>query len=155
MQRPEGKEIYMNYNTMSREELITILQLREKPVRCTEPRCVADYLQEYANCDEEHFVVLVLDGAHQIKFHKVVSVGLANRCLAHPREVFRVAIEHSGVAIIVAHNHPSGVLSPSSDDSDVTARLKHAGMLLGIPLLDHVIFGRGRYHSMSEHGELM
>lgn len=144
----------MDYRKMTREELIQLLELRERPIRCTNPRTVADYLQEYANEDQEHFIVIVLDGAGNIKFSKCVTVGTANRTLVHPREVFNVAITHCGTAICVAHNHPSGNLEPSTDDLEVTCRLRKAGQLLGIEVIDHVIFGRTGFYSLAEHGEL-
>jgi len=145
----------MNYRAMTKAELIQILELRERPVRCSDPRTVVDYLKEYENEEQEHFIVLVLDGANNIKFSKCVTIGITNRTLVHPREVFNVAITHCGTSIIVAHNHPSGCLEPSADDLEVTLRLRKAGQLLGINVLDHVIFGRGQYHSLAESGELL
>ena len=100
-------------------------------------------------------LLLLLDGAHQIKFVKVVSIGTVNRTLAHPREVYAPAIEHRSTAVIIAHNHPSGNLEPSADDLELTLRLRRAGQLLGIELLDHVIFSYDNYRSLAETGELL
>jgi DNA repair protein RadC len=145
----------MDYSKLSREELITLLQLREQPVAVREPVSVYDYLRPYGNEEQEHFFVVMLDGAHRIKHVKVVSIGLVNRTLVHPREIFAPAIEIRATAIIIAHNHPSGNLEPSADDLEVTHRIKKAGQLLGIELLDHLIFSSTDYRSLAETGELL
>ena len=145
----------MNYEKCPREELIQMLTMRERPVRCTNPRAVFDYLQECATSEVELFVVLALDASGNIRFCKVVGQGTVSRCLVHPREVYRVAIEHNASSVCVAHVHPSGNLDPSSDDLEVTMRLKRAGELIGIPLIDHIVFGTTGFHSMAEHGELL
>jgi DNA repair protein RadC len=93
---------------------------------------------------------MTLDGSHQtINVHEITK-GLANRTLVHPREVFAPAIEDRAVAIIIAHNHPSGKTDPSGEDLDITKRLVDAGTILGIPVLDHVIVGRENYTSLKE-----
>ena len=145
----------MDYSKLTRDELITLLTLREQPISCRDPKTVFDYLRPYGKEQQEHFLVLLLDGAHQIKFSKVVSIGTVNRTLAHPREVYAPAIEHRATAIIIAHNHPSGDLTPSSDDLELTMRLRRAGQLLGIELLDHVIFSSTAYRSLAETGEML
>jgi len=80
----------------------------------------------------------------------VCSVGLVNRTLVHPREVFTEAVRQRATAIVVAHNHPSGNLEPSMEDKDVTRRLRQAGDILGIKILDHLIFGEEGFLSMLE-----
>jgi DNA repair protein RadC len=87
----------------------------------------------------EHFIALYLDGAHQIACYSIVAIGTANQCPIHPREIFQRAILSGAVAVIVAHNHPSGSLTPSHEDIKLTKRLKEAGELLGISVLDHLI----------------
>lgn len=139
---------------MTKAELVQLLELRERPLQCANPKTIADFLLPYSREEQEHFIVLALDGANHIKFCKVITVGIANRCLVHPREVFKVAIEHSAVSVVVAHNHPSGNLEPSTEDLELTERLKRAGTILGIQVLDHIIFGNENYHSMSEEGEM-
>lgn len=111
-------------------------------------------LKGYATRRQEHFIVLTLDGAHQVIKRHVVTKGIANRTLVHPREVFYPAIKDNAVAIIIAHNHPSGQVQFSAEDDEVTRRLKAAGEILGIPVLDHVIIGRDRYYSFLEDGRL-
>lgn len=85
---------------------------------------------------------------------KVITIGTINRSLVHPREVFAPAIEKRAVGIIVAHNHPSGDLTPSEDDLNVTDTLIKAGKILGIRVLDHIIFSDCDYHSMAEQGDM-
>ena len=101
---------------------------------------------------QEHFVVVSLNGAQEVIDSKTVAIGLVNRCEIHPREVFADAIEDRASAIIVAHNHPASNLKPSKADIEVTKILKSAGELLGIPLLDHLIFNAKGYFSFRESG---
>jgi DNA repair protein RadC len=96
----------------------------------------------------EHFVALYLDSSHQVACYSIVAIGLTNQCLVHPREVFQRAILSGATAMIVAHNHPSGNLAPSKEDVKLTARLKTAGELLGIPLLDHLVLSDTAYESI-------
>lgn len=91
---------------------------------------------------QEHFVVLTLDGANRLISNTVVFQGTLNRSLIHPREIFAKAIEDRAANIIVAHNHPSGNPEPSSDDVEITTKLKEAGKLLGIDVLEHIIVAR-------------
>jgi len=101
---------------------------------------------------EERFYTLLLDTRHQVIKSQEISVGTLNASLVHPREVFRTAIREGAAAIIAGHNHPSGDPAPSKEDIALTLRLAQAGELLGIPLLDHVVVGEGRYISLKEKG---
>lgn len=125
---------------------------REKP-KAKNPAAIFEKIRHYANSMQEHFMVCTLDGAHQLINAHVVSVGLVNRTLVHPREVFSEALKERATAIVMAHNHPSGNLEPSPDDLEVTARIKKAGDLLGVSVLDHIIFDETGYWSMMEAGE--
>jgi len=103
--------------------------------------------------DREQFVVLLLDGKNHVLGFNVVSVGSLTAALVHAREVFKPAILGNAAAIILVHNHPSGDPEPSAEDQALTARLKQAGELLGIRVLDHVVIGDdGRHVSMAETG---
>lgn len=99
----------------------------------------------------EGFYTITLNGNHEIIHVRTVVRGLVNRTLVHPREVFRQAIGDNAVAIIVAHNHPSGSVDPSEEDNVVTKRLVDAGAVVGIPVLDHVVVSRKGYYSYLEH----
>ncbi len=100
--------------------------------------------------EQETFLALLLDGKHRLLRTVRVSEGTLTTSLVHPREVFRTAVRESAAAVIAVHNHPSGDPEPSQEDAEVTRRLREAGVLLGIPLLDHVIVGEGTYVSMRE-----
>lgn len=122
--------------------------------RISGPRDVFPLVAHWADRAKERFAVLTLNGAHEVLAARVVSVGLVNRTVVHPREVFAEAIADRACAIIAAHNHPSGRLDPSPEDREITERLRDAGATLGIPLLDHVIFCPDGYWSFVEHGLL-
>ncbi len=96
----------------------------------------------------EVFVALLLDVQNRLQGEALVSIGTLTSSLVHPREVFRPAIAQGAAAVIVAHNHPSGDPDPSQADREVTRRLIRAGRLVGIPLLDHVVIGAGRFASL-------
>ncbi len=111
-------------------------------------------VRHYSDRKQEHFLCISLNGANEVIATRVVSVGLVNRTQVHPREVFADPIADRAVSVIVAHNHPSGTPIPSSQDIEVTRRLKAAGDTLGIRLLDHLIFTRNSYYSFQEHNKV-
>lgn len=112
------------------------------------PSDIFPYVRHYADRKQEIFLCAALNGAYEIIGIRIVSVGLVNRALVHPREVFADPLSDRASAIIICHNHPSGNLNPSSEDIDVTKRLKEAGQILGIPLLDHIVFSQSGYKSI-------
>lgn len=123
-------------------------------VQVKQPKDVVKLLATFAKRAQEHFIVISLDGAHKpIKTHTVTK-GLVNKTLIHPREVYRAAIKDNAVALIIAHNHPSGSVEPSMEDIEITKRLKDAGEVMGIPILDHLIIGKYGSYSFVEHGKI-
>lgn len=106
--------------------------------------------KELINCDREKFIVLHLSTKNQLISYEIVSIGNLNATIIHPREVFKSAILSNASSIIICHNHPSGIPEPSNDDMVITIRLKDAGELLGIELLDHIIFGYKSFYSFKE-----
>jgi DNA repair protein RadC len=102
----------------------------------------------------EEFHVAILDAQHRLERDVLVTRGILDGSLVHPREVFREAIAERAAALVLVHNHPSGDPTPSGDDKAVTAQLVAAGRLLDIPVQDHVVIGRGRYLSFAEAGLL-
>ena len=112
------------------------------------------YVKHYADRKQEHFLCATINGANEILNIRVVSIGLIDRTPVHPREVFAEALSDRASAIIVAHNHPAGSLEPSTYDVEVTKQLKAAGVVMGITLLDHIIFNRTGYVSFLESGRL-
>lgn len=102
----------------------------------------------------EYFLTLLLDGKNRIILEEQISEGSLNQSIVHPREVFSRAVKESAAAVILVHNHPSGDPAPSREDREITRRLKEAGDLLGIRVLDHIIIGDGSYLSFVEQGLL-
>lgn len=110
----------------------------EQPV-IDSPDKAADQLSDIRDKKQEYFVCLTLDGANRLISKRIITIGTLTSSLVHPREVFAEAISDRAASIIVAHNHPSGNLQSSDADRQVTERLKEAGVLLGINLVDHII----------------
>jgi len=107
-----------------------------------------------ADLPAEEFHVLALDSQSGVLRDLLVTRGILNSSLVHPREVFRGAIAEAAAGIIVVHNHPSGDPTPSADDRAVTRQLVEAGRILDLPVYDHVVVGNGRYVSFAESGLL-
>ncbi|MGB9690641.1 MAG: RadC family protein [Candidatus Sumerlaeaceae bacterium] len=112
------------------------------------------YRALYAGRAQEEFRMLILDTKHRVVRDAVVSRGTLDASIVHPRDVFRLAIEHTAGAVIFIHNHPSGDPTPSREDRTLTQRLVEAGQLLGIRVLDHVIIGAQSYYSFADQGEI-
>lgn len=103
---------------------------------------------------EEVFILITLNIKNIVTGYFEVHRGTINTSLVHPREVFKRALLNNASDIMVAHNHPSGDPNPSKEDIQITERLKEAGNLLGINLLDHIIVGDDKYISLKEKGVL-
>ncbi len=117
------------------------------------PQDAAAYLMpDMISLSQEHFVVLFLDVKNQIIHKKTIFIGGLNASIVHPREIFREAVKRSAASIICAHNHPSGVPTPSPEDIEVTKRIQEAGFIIGIELLDHIIIGDHQFTSLKEKG---
>jgi len=109
---------------------------------------VYDYLYDMRNLPKEHLRGIYLNTHHRIIHDEVISIGTINSNLVHPREVFKPAIEHGAAAIILAHNHPSGIVTPSQADIDITKHIIEVGKIIGIPVVDHVIIGTNKFISI-------
>jgi len=108
------------------------------------------YMERMKGLKREHLIAVFLDSKNKIINDKVISIGTLNSSLVHPREVFKEAIKNSANAIILVHNHPSGDCGPSSEDIEITNRVKEAGEMVGIKLLDHVIVGKDKHYSYTQ-----
>jgi DNA repair protein RadC len=126
----------------------------DRHCRITRPEDVLPSVEGLREKKQEHFVCLTLSGAGEVIGNRIVTVGLLNHSLVHPREVFADAIADRAASIICVHNHPSGSLEPSEQDLAITGQLAHAGEILGIRLIDHLIITRKGHFSMREHGLL-
>ena len=112
------------------------------------PEKAVEQFADIRTKQQEYFVCLTLDGANRLIAKRIVSIGTLTSSLVHPREVYSDAITDRAASVIVAHNHPSGNSEPSQADRDVTERLREAGELLGISLLDHIIITKGSYKTI-------
>ena len=128
---------------------------RKLPQEVNNPRAVYDLIAPLVrDQDRECFYTVHLNTRNRVLAVELVSVGSLNASLVHPREVFRKAIADGAASIVVAHNHPSGETDPSEDDLRITRRLKDAGEIIGIELLDHVIVANGSWSSLREERHL-
>ena len=100
----------------------------------------------------ELFRVLFLDGKNRMLFFEDVARGILTSCLVHPREVFFTAVKLRCAGILTIHNHPSGDPTPSSEDREITRRLRESGKILGITFLDHIIIAEDSYYSFADQG---
>ena len=121
---------------------------------CRTPADAAGILADTATLAQEAFTVLTLDTKHHIIDRHLITLGLLDASLVHPREVFRTAIHDGAAAILVSHNHPSGDPTPSAEDIRITRQLVEAGKVLDVQVLDHVVIGRGEtpFTSLRETG---
>ena len=97
---------------------------------------------------KEHLRGIYLNSRHQVIHDEIISIGSLTANIVHPREVFRPALEYSAVAVILAHNHPSGTVKPTASDIAITTQLIAAGRILGIDLLDHIVITKNRFTSI-------
>ena len=117
---------------------------------------ISDAVEQLADIrgkKQEHFVCLSLDGANRLINRRIVTVGILNASLVHPREVFADVITDRAAGVIVAHNHPSGTIEPSPEDIQTTKRLKQVAELLGIGFYDHIIVTANDYRSILSSAE--
>ena len=129
-------------------------RIRPHGVRVSQAADILPLVSHLAGRPQEHFISISLNGANEVIACRVLTIGLVNASQIHPREVYSESITDRASSIIVAHNHPSGNLTPSNEDKSITSKLKAAGELLGIPLLDHIIFCTGGCFSFREHNLL-
>ncbi len=133
----------------------TAREQRPAAVRIREPDDVAQlFRNRLRDLQVEEFHLLALDSQSQVLREVLVTRGLLNSSLVHPREVFRAAIAEAAAGIIVVHNHPSGDPTPSAEDRAITRQLTAAGRLLDLPLYDHVIIAGDRFVSFANAGLL-
>lgn len=123
-------------------------------IRISSPSHVYELLRdEMEDQKQEHFVVVLMDAKNWLICRETVSIGTLSETLTHPREVFFPAIRHKAAALVLAHNHPSGDPTPSPSDHIVTQELIAAGALMGIPVRDHIIIGKGKYLSLRQENQ--
>lgn len=156
----------MRFNGIGRVKAIQlkcISELTKRMVRMTRktgecfstPKVIAEYyMEDLRNLERECLMVIMLDSKSRRVSDIVISSGTVNSSVASTRDIFCQALKHNAVSIILLHNHPSGDPTPSPEDIFVTSRIKEAGDIIGIPLLDHIIIGDNCYFSMREAGHV-
>ena len=133
-------------------ELTTTLAVREQstgPIITTPDHC-ARYLEHVQELAQEVFIVITLNTKNVVIGRHLISLGTVNSALVHPRECFRVGILDGAATMILAHNHPSGDVTPSAEDIKVTRQLVAAGQVVGIKVNDHIILGSSGPHESSK-----
>lgn len=128
----------INLSTLKAEKLPSI----------DNPEDAYELIKHFANEEREHFILVILDASNSVMDIQTVSIGTVSSSLVHPREVFRPAITQAASGIIVAHNHPSGNLRPSTADYQVTERLQECGRMIGINLVDHLVITKETFKSL-------
>jgi len=127
-------------------------RIKPEGIRIETPADLLPHIRHYADRKQEHFLCASVNGANEVINIRVVSIGLIDRSPVHPREVFADPLMDRASAVILAHNHPVGSLKPSESDMETTRRLKEAGDVMGVTVLDHLIFNRANYFSFLEQG---
>jgi len=132
----------MNYQTVSLS-LPLVSQVKESPnIFFRTPMDVCNFMSDLAFLAQESFQILTINAKNGLINRHLITLGLLDSSLVHPREVFRAAILDSAKYIILVHNHPSGDPTPSAEDIRVTRQIVDAGRVIDIPPMDHIIFGR-------------
>lgn len=149
----------MQYQTQQRvvQMALTLLEkhMKHKPVSFNSSAETLQYLRlQLEHLEREVFMVLYLDSQHRLITSETTSMGTINATAVYPREIIKSALVHNAAAVVVAHNHPSGVAEPSAEDRKVTKRLTEALSLVDIRVLDHVVVGHGQAVSFAERGWL-
>ena len=147
----KDKSISAYQDHFIREVRVNYHPTQDKPFAIRGPDDIARFVRSVlTENSREHFVAIYLDGAHQVASYSIISIGSANVTVVHPREIFQRAVLTGAVSVVISHNHPSGDATPSSADFEVTSKVKEAGLILCIPLLDHVIVTDATYRSLQE-----
>ena len=121
----------------------------------TDPAAISGfYMEDMRHMEQEELHLMMLNSKNALIRDSLIFKGTVSMSLASPRELFLEALRYHAVSIVLVHNHPSGDPAPSIEDRKMTARIKEAGMLLGIRLLDHIIIGDQSYFSFKERGIL-
>lgn len=127
----------------------------EKRVKFRHPQDIYDYYASLiGGLKHELFKAVAVDGNNILLKETTISKGILDASIVHPREVFKFALNENASGIFLVHNHPSGILKPSEDDFKITERLRSAGELMGIKIIDHIIITEKGYYSFSQHNLL-
>ena len=134
-----------------------IIKIQDSKKTVSTPLDIHKILKDYfavvdeVDLDKEHFFCFLLDARNRVKVADLVSIGILNASLAHPREIYTRAVKYRCSQVVVAHNHPSGNPGPSDSDIEITKKLVEAGKIIGIELIDHIIYTADKLYSFREH----
>ena len=123
--------------------------------RIKQPSDIFTLVRHYADRKQERFISISLNGAHEVLAVRIVTIGLVNKTIVHPREVFADLIQDRAAAFCVAHNHPSGNLEYSPEDREITERLAAAAHILGLNFVDHIIFSQTNWWSFKKNSNII
>jgi len=126
--------------------------MSEKPVIKDSQTAFVLFQKELGDLNYETFCVLLLNRANKVVKIVKISDGGITGTIVDQRKVFKIALDNNATSIILGHNHPSGQVTPSASDIDLTKKLKAAGLTLDLPVLDHIIVGDGIYYSFADEG---
>jgi DNA repair protein RadC len=135
-----------------------MIYLKDSKIKVTGAKEVAKVFQDILALEDkidqekEHYYIMHLNIRSQVMMVELVTIGVLNSSLVHPRETFRRAVIAGSAAIIIAHNHPSGEVDPSDEDMKITRMMLEAGNILGIAMRDHIIFAKDNYFSFKNNG---
>jgi DNA repair protein RadC len=127
---------------------------KRKSIKITNPMDMYKAIKRYGSNEQEQFLVITLNVSNEIIAIHIASIGSANLTIIQPRDIFKYAVRDNAVAIAVAHNHPSGALTPSPEDVGITERIIEAGKILGIHVIDHLIISKRNYYSFGQDGKI-
>ncbi|OOM11150.1 JAB domain-containing protein [Clostridium saccharobutylicum] len=148
----------MKINHAKRIDIVSLKMIKESSMlylgrRISTPREAIEIVKVLLDCcDREKLIVCCLNTKNEPTNISTVSIGSLNSSIVHPREVFKTAILSNSASIILFHNHPSGDTNPSKEDINITERIKEAGKIIGIEMMDHIILGDNNYTSLKESG---
>ena len=125
-----------------------------KEISIKRPDDLFQFLKKYSKSRQEQFFVITLDGSHKVIGIHISTIGLSNKTIVHPREVFIHLIKDNSTSFVVSHNHPSGKLTPSFEDEEITKILIKSSKILSFNFLDHIIFSKKGYLSFREQNYL-
>jgi len=132
-----------------------IISIRKrKTIKIIKSIDIYNAIKKYGNKNQEYFLVITLTGKHEIIAIHIATIGLVNRTIIHPREVFKHAYIDNAVALVLAHNHPSGHLFPSYEDIEFTKQLINVSDIMGIHIVDHLIINKENFYSFRNNGNI-
>jgi len=149
-----GRQAASLHSALELGRQVCSIPLRAGERFCNSRELYNRYRARFFSASKEHFFSLHLNSKNQLIREVLVSIGSLSTSVVHPREVFAPAVRDSTAALIFIHNHPSGDPAPSREDRDCTQRLIHAGQILGIRVLDHIVLGHDDYYSFADAGLL-